>query len=238
MSERLIVEQFLDLSEKPRADALKILLTYYNIKHTEMRCNVECNNIYVPLTEDKPYKLLVAHYDVFGTSSGINDNTAAIAMLIEVIKHFKKTGDKANFNVLFTDKEESGMIGSYYYAKNYAEEIEEAIVFDIIGYGDSAVYAEGSTETNESVLRNLGIKRIDHFLPSDNLSFERNKVKSTLVVAAHDEDLVPNNLGIYELNSKPRFYESFHNREKDNNIEVINFELIEDLRNKVIQLLK
>lgn len=237
MSERLIVEQFLDLSNKPRLDALKTLLTYYEIGHKEMLCNIECNNIFVPLTEEKPYKLLVAHYDVFGTSSGINDNTAALAMIIEVIRHFKKTGDKVNFNVLFTDKEESGMIGSYYYSKNHGEDIEEAIVFDIIGYGDSAVYAEESTETNESCLKDSGIKRTDQFLPSDNLSFKKNGVKTTLVVAAHDDDLILNKAGIYELNSRPRFYESFHNRDKDNDIEVINFKLIEDLRNKVISIL-
>jgi len=236
MSERLIVEQFLDLQDKPREEALKTLLTYYEIKHEEVRCNVDCNNILVRMTDKKPYKLLVAHYDVYGNSTGINDNTTAIAMLIEVIRHFKKENKKVDFNVLFTDKEESGMIGSYYFSSNYRKEIEEAIVFDIIGYGESAVYAESSVETNESILKEIGIKRINQFLPSDNISFKNNGVKSTLIVAAHDNDLVLNKDGLYELNSKPRFYESFHNREKDNDIEVINFELIKDLREKIIKL--
>lgn len=238
MSERLIVEQFLDLAESPRVEALKTLLTYYEIKHQEMRCNPECANIFVPMTKEKPYTLLVAHHDVWGTSTGINDNTTAIAMLIEVIKHFKKTGKDAGFNVLFTDKEESGMIGSYYYANTHRKDIKEAIVFDIIGYGDDAVYAESSTETSDSLLSVSGLKRIDQYLPSDNLSFRNNGVKSTLVVAAHTEDLLPTIDNIYELSSKPRFYESFHNREKDNDIEVINFDLVEDLRKKVIAVLE
>lgn len=238
MSERLIVEQFLDLSEMPRVKALKTLLTYYEIEHKEMRCNPECTNIFVPMTEEKPYYLLVAHYDVYGTSTGINDNTTAIAMLIEVIKHFKKTEKKANFNVLFTDKEESGMIGSYYYAKNYGKDIKEAIVFDIIGYGDHAVYAESSTETNDSLLSVSGLRRIDQYLPSDNLSFRNSGVNSTLVVAAHTEDLLPTIDNIYELTSKPRFYESFHNRDKDNDIEVINFDLVKELRERVIMTLE
>jgi len=230
MSEKLIIEQFLDLNKLSRLEALKYILTYHEIKHRVIPCQHDCNNVFVKLTEEKPYRLLVAHYDIVKDSTGINDNTAALALLINIIKESKEK----NFNVLFTDKEESGMIGSYQFSKVYGKDIKEAIIFDIIGFGDTIVYGSFGDFDN---LSKVGIKEISSFLPSDNVTFKSNNVKTALITAAHKEDLTLIKENYYSLNAKAKFYESFHNRQFDNNINLINFDLITELKDKMLKML-
>lgn len=236
MVEKQIVEQFLKHKDDSRLEVLIKIMKSHNLNYEIRSCDISCHNVFVKLTDAVPYTLLVAHYDVFGNSTGINDNTAAVAMLIEIIKHFNETsGPHKNFNVLFTDKEESGMIGSHYFSKINNADITEALVFDIIGYGDTMVY--GSYQ-NFDALKQYGIKEINEVLPSDNIQFSNANIKTVLITAAHNKDLTLMAQDKYRLSTKPKFYESFHNRPEDNKIEVINFELIEKLRKKVIKYLK
>lgn len=238
-TEKELILDFLELGSLDRLTALTTILKRHKIKY-EIEINEDgSKNVIVPMTEESDYILLVAHYDLFEGSTGINDNTASIATLIKVIKHFK--GKKSlPFKVLFPDKEETGMGGSAEFIKKHRKEINFAIVLDIIGYGDTLVSGSKNSDLF-SFLESYDIKTIKTILPSDNLMFNLYQVHNTLIVATHKEDIITmkdyNGELIYSLTSSPKFYESFHNRAMDGKIEVINFELIEHLRNSIIDFL-
>lgn len=239
-----IVERFLELSNKNRFEALTTVLNEMIITYETESCEIgisPCTNVIVPVSElkkNEKYTLLVAHYDTWGNSTGINDNTVAIATLLVFLhEHRFKTFSKP-IKVLFSDREETGMVGSNQYAKKHKNEIEEVIVLDIVGYGDKLVYGSHEHE-HFKYLKSYGIDHITTTLPSDNLTFASNGLKATLIVAAHDQDLTYNKeLNNYDLGSNPKFYESFHERVMDGKLEVINWFLLEKLRLALYNIVK
>lgn len=235
-TEKELILDFLSFHKKvDRVEALTTILKEQGIEYTIESYQDDCRNVIVSMTEEENYILLVAHHDLFPGSSGINDNTASVAALINVIGYLK---DKAHlpFKVLFPDREETGMVGSDTYCYYHQDEIISAIVLDIIGYGDTLV--AGSKINNYfSFLEKYGIINIDTILPSDNLAFNRYGIPNTLIVATHEEDILRKENKV-ELTPHPKFYESFHNRAMDGKIEVINFELITHLRNSLINILE
>jgi hypothetical protein len=244
MSELKIVERFLELSNKNRLEALTTVLSGMVFSYELEDCSSEygsCTNVIVPVSEikkDQKYTLLVAHYDVWGNSTGINDNTAAIATLLMFLHEhrFKEFGKP--IKILFPDKEETGMVGSRDYAIKHKHEIEQVIVLDIVGYGDRLVYGS-STSDHFEYLKSYGIDHITSVLPSDNLTFSMEGIKSALIVAVHDEDLTYNKkLNNYDLGVKPKFYESFHERAMDGKLEVINWSLLNKLRLALYNIVK
>ena len=233
-SEEIIVHQFLNSHEASRYKTLLNILEMHNVDHYTEHGNHDTKNVIVSLTNETPYTLLVAHYDVFGSSTGINDNTCALALLIQIAKTLSKTNTTVPLKILFTDKEEQGMYGSYDYANKHQDEIQKVIVFDIIGYGDQYFYgADQNASQAFQFLNELGINRLSMVLPSDNLMFANAGIKSTLITALPNEDVQLQNQE-YHLKASPKFVESFHNNALDNDINVINFDLIERLRKTLI----
>lgn len=233
INEKIIVKNLIYLNNKTRLEAMKIILNAYKINYKLENCGESCTNIIINDDCNEDYTLLVAHYDTWGNSLGINDNTCSIAVLINLVEYIK---ENKNIKILLTDKEESGMIGSQHYASKNFNKIKQAIVFDIIGYGDQLVY--GTYQDKQfDFLEKYDIKKITDILPSDNLMFNTYKIKTALITAAHKKDLVKNNNEL-KLCSNPIFYESFHNRKKDNNIDVINFDLIQNLSKNLINIIK
>lgn len=236
-TEKQLIQQFLELKDINRFDALTQILKFHGIEYEVEEYEDGVRNVIVSMTDKEDYLLLVAHYDLFPGSTGINDNTASIAVLINVILSIQANGNKTlPFKVLFPDKEESGMVGSSEYINRHGEHIIGAFVLDIVGYGDTLVHGSVKNEAFD-FLTKYNIIPVDTILPSDNLIFNANAIPNTLIVATHKEDILSNNKGGHRLSVYPKFYESFHNRAMDGNIEVINFELISHLRDSIVDML-
>ena len=241
MNEKTIVERFLQLGNNNRVYALATILNEmefdFDIEPCGMYTGEKCNNVIVSFAEPgEKYTLFVAHHDLWGNSTGINDNTVAIATLLTMLYEHKSEKFSKPFKVLFPDKEESGMVGSNHYGRKYRDEIEQAIVLDIVGYGDKLTWA--SSNKRFEYLNDHGIANINTILPSDNLTFEMNGIPAALIVAAHDQDLTYVEGNYFKLSTRPKFYESFHERAMDGKLEVINWPLVVKLRNILYELIK
>jgi hypothetical protein len=185
-------------------------------------------NVTVKLNQPKDFDgkvvVLGAHYDIVPKSTGLNDNGAAIIMLLEFIKNYKDT-IKVPMDIVFFDREETGMVGSDLYAAGQYHNIEFALIFDIIAYGDTLVFGSYDKALSRYLINHTSFKQLDQVLPSDNVSFNRYKVPVALITAAPKTDLEELLDGSYKLVGS-EFYESFHNRNKDNDINVLNLNLI------------
>lgn len=189
----------------------------------------EGSNIVVKLgstNEENKITVLGAHYDVFNGSKGMNDNGVAVVTLLEWIKTNPLAGSNKSAEVVFFDKEETGMIGSSVYAEKNKNRIEKAIIFDIIGYGDRLVYGTNSNKIAESLADFEDVYDIVHMLPSDNLGFDYLDIPTALITAAHDEDLEEIAESMYSLKPSAKFYSSFHNRVNDDKIDILNLGLM------------
>lgn len=242
MNEKTIVEDLLYWANyTDRLYCLTTVLYNMGFRFTMESCamteNMKCTNVILDYSKPgEKYTLFVAHHDLWGESTGINDNTTAIASILAMLHEHKDKKFSKSFKVLFCDKEETGMVGSNSYGMKYKNEIEEVIVLDIVGYGDHLTWA--SSNDRFEYLNDHGVLRINTILPSDNLTFERNGIPNTLIVAAHDEDLTKAGENNYNLASDPKFYESFHCRAMDGDMDIINWPLVGKLRNILYELIK
>lgn len=216
----------------PRETTLKSILINNNIKYTTDKTAVYTNFI-VPLYKTKVPKFAIgAHFDKVNYSKGINDNAVSIALLLQLAKNFQ---DKdLPIEIVFFDKEETGMLGSSSYAKNN-KNISHVLVLDIIGFGEVPVMC--LPHLSEQYLPE--ITRIENSLPSDNYALMANGLNSTLIVTVPTTDLQLNQKNEYELVPVPKFYSSFHNRYFDD-IRYINWKVVNQLykfiENYIIQL--
>jgi hypothetical protein len=230
-----ITERMIYQAKHTRRQTLIHELNAHGIKYHTESCGDACENVVVSLTDQSRYTLFVAHYDVYGTSLGINDNTVAIATLISSIKEMMSKKYHLPVKVLFADKEESGMIGSQYFAHQYQHDLQAVIVLDIVGFGDRLIH--GSKQPQDfHMLDILGIQNIKTVMPSDNLSFIRHNIKTTLITACFNEELKEEN-GMIDVSYPWYFSTSFHNGINDNDMNKINFELAEKLKEILLTLL-
>lgn len=223
---------------KPRLATLEMVLNSFNIQYKIQKEN-DTTNVIIPKRDNSQYRVIGAHYDVWGTSKGINDNTVAVATLIKLAM----LNTKRNVEIVFFDKEETGMLGSDLYirrSKN-ASAISNALILDVIGFGDTLLFS-GDIFTKNHYNRKFNYDSsyvLYNVLPSDNLVFDRHKIANTLLVAAPHSDL---NFVEHEkrikvaINRSAKFYESFHNRNLDNDISIINWELVDFIYNKLVEL--
>lgn len=237
MKELDILTYFLENKYQSRRDILKNLLAMCDIAYEVEPFEdgfYSGENIIVSLTNSKTYTLLVGHYDIFGDSLGINDNTTSIASLISMILKIKGSNIPMKpIKILFSDLEENGMRGSAHFAKMHREEIKEAIVLDIVGYGDMFIY--GSHQQFH-----LGvspkIKEVNMVLPSDNFAFEKKGIKNVLITAIHEKHTKYVSKEVVQITDFG-FSESFHNGPKDNDLSQINLELLSSLKEYLIKYL-
>ena len=229
-----ITERMIYQAKHTRRQTLIHELNAHGIKYHTESCGDACENVVVSLTDQSRYTLLVAHYDVYGTSLGINDNTVAIATLISSIKEMMASKLQIPLKVLFADKEESGMIGSQHYAKTHKNNLQAVIVLDIVGFGNRLIH--GSQFPNDfSMLDTLGIQSIKTVMPSDNFSFLKLNIKTTLITACYNEELKEEK-GVFDVSFPWYFSSSFHNGVNDNDMSKINFELAEQLKDVLLKL--
>lgn len=95
-----------------------------------------------------------AHYDAFADSPGANDNGSGVAVLLSLIKQLQDVEWNYTVDFCFFDQEEAGLLGSYYYIKQFviSQRHVAMVNLDIEGAGDE-VYAGPVGNNNRSIMR-------------------------------------------------------------------------------------
>ena len=104
--------------------------------------NDEALNIVVRFGDgaaDRQFVTYMAHYDIVKGSGGVNDNGSSCAVLLRLAEHIKQNGTASNVEIVFDDREESGMYGSRLF---FSDGHKPDIIFnlDVVGGGDGLVY--------------------------------------------------------------------------------------------------
>jgi len=103
----------------------------------------------IPGKDTSKVFLLSAHYDRVSVGQGAVDNAASCAVLLELLKEFKRN-PLNNFSIrgLFFDLEEAGLVGSQAYLASIRDKQmpADAVNLDIFGYGDTLFAAASSAE--------------------------------------------------------------------------------------------
>jgi Peptidase family M28 len=86
--------------------------------------------------------LIAAHYDTVEFSTGADDNSTGVAVVLEVARLFADYPTSRTLQLAFFDKEEAGLLGSQAFIKQKARlpNLRGVIVMDMVGY---ACYTAG-----------------------------------------------------------------------------------------------
>lgn len=168
--------------------------------------------------KSKDVIILSAHYDVFPNSYGYNDNGMSLITILNIIN---KLND--NVQVVFTGLEEWGGKGAVHYLRNTNKNIIGCINLDVCGIGDY-IYCD-----NYSYKINPIDCKIGKMPFCDGNVFSEKIPTITFSTSYKDMDFRD---GIMEILS------TIHNNEKDNNIDVINFDLVKIVSDKVLETIK
>lgn len=132
-----------------------------------------------------------AHYDSVPSSTGANDNGAAVSILLEVVRGFLSNPPTIPLDIVFFDLEERSMKGSSAYLMHKAaQNIPLMVNLDICGVGDTVVFAPSQQARSENLMAiyesllssdNYRAQMVDLLPPGDDLSFEHAKVPSISV---------------------------------------------------------
>lgn len=105
------------------------------------------------------FVVFTAHYDHLGMMGkeaifpGANDNASGVAMLLDLLRYYKKHKPNYSIAFIFFAGEEAGLIGSYYYTQNPIfplKKIAMLLNLDLMGTGDKGLTAVNATlYTNE-----------------------------------------------------------------------------------------
>jgi hypothetical protein len=116
------------------------LLQYNKLKFEVQSSSNNITN-YLVLSDTKDYQpLFTAHIDKVSGSSGANDNSSSVAVLIHLAKIFKEKGIPASF--AFLDGEEQGSRGASLFADLHRN-LNFSVIFavDITGFGNTVAFA-------------------------------------------------------------------------------------------------
>lgn len=108
------------------------ILSLINVPY-EIQSNYHSRNIIIPAKDQFKKIVLTAHHDAFYKSRGYNDNASGIAILL---KFQNERPD--NFEIVFTDNEEIGGLGSALYLSKNKPLCN--INLDVVGIGESIFY--------------------------------------------------------------------------------------------------
>lgn len=137
--------------EASRREALKNILEAEGLKYTIQEeagsyknpLGVQNYLLEIGISNQDPSLLFSAHYDAVPGSTGANDNTASVCILIELALEFTRQGIPARF--AFFDGEENKLAGSKFYVNQIDRSlITGAINLDLCGFGDAmTIYSHG-----------------------------------------------------------------------------------------------
>lgn len=208
-------ETLIKICKKSSEERKQEIINYLNNTRCSFIESEECNNIIIPSKKNNII-VLTAHYDVYGGSYGYTDNGVGILILLNILKKIPN-----NVEVLFSNLEEYGGIGADYYLHCNTKNIIGCINIDCCGIGD---YVYCDNRQSNILPINCKIGKMP-FCDSD-IYRERNIPTLTFSTSYKKLDF---DLGLIEI------CKTIHNREQDNNIDLINFELIDLVSTKILE---
>ena len=149
----------------------------------------EFSNIVVTATGKSQKKIVIgAHYDIWPNSGGVNDNGAAVFILLELIK-LALTLSELEYTVdfVFFDLEEKGQIGAKYYLNQEQQsDILCMINLDMCGIGDYVIFNETPSQIPllSSILEktckehSIQYKMFSNLPPGDEIPFQNANIPS------------------------------------------------------------
>ena len=143
-------------------------LDSFNIKYDTLRfldrnSKSYAYNIFVKNNDSRNFSLLTAHYDILNRPGyqGAQDNTASVAILLNVVKDCRAELPNKDVAFLFTSMEEHGYLGAMKfmnYSRNNSYHIKNVLCLDGVGRGDLAVMRNSSGQLG-LIYRNLIFKK-------------------------------------------------------------------------------
>lgn len=176
-------------------------------------------------TTDREEKIVImAHYDSFSTSTAANDNGSSIAILISFIEHVILKGTDKWFEIVFTDKEESGGLGCKLYFNNNTDFIDEVINLDTCGVGNKIVVCDYSKHIfdSTSILKEKNIMDKFNVVETDILPYcdsnflIENEIDTITICTFPDEDIdIIKGFRFYG-NDKKKILDNYNSKEERN----------------------
>lgn len=142
-----------------------------------------------------PLFTIVAHYDTVPTSTGARDNSASVAILLEMARYFSENGplNGCELRLIFLGSEENG----YHGARAYARSLSDADIQRHIGAFNMDISAASPTDNACLSMNMLGGKNADgNCVDADYLPVMENTVTRYVSKAA---------LELYDM-EPPTFY--------------------------------
>lgn len=164
-------------------------------------------NITVPMhRKEIPYILVTSNYDNVIGSPGANNNAAAVAISLGIMRvfHFIR-GRKQQplpLEFAFFDGHHQHMLGSQVFVRKIQpENIRLVINLDLCGIGDMVLLSAGKyiagSDANKAIRRlensphQFSLHTVDILPPSNELPFEQFKIPTVSICAAPEDDIVP-----------------------------------------------
>jgi len=136
----LNTERFTEEAKLLARNSIKDEFLKYGYKVTEQHSGTFVNVVAESEKGDRDnYLLLGAHYDTVSADvAGADDNGSGVAALLAIAKH------NTNPNIVFVafDGEESGFVGSIYYAENVSPQPSFVIVLEMLGYNSEELNSQ------------------------------------------------------------------------------------------------
>ena len=220
-----------DSTTDERFEKLLGILQYMNVPIVVMEEETKkymymkaARNIIIPARVQTDKIVLCMHYDVVTGSPAYLDNTSAICMVLDARPELMQHD---NVEIVFTDKEETGGIGSSLYCDNNdAKNVKLVINLDIIGHGDVIYYCYYNV--HQDILQKLNEKCIEHNYPFCDFNIFRSSrfpCVSIITTPAGDFNTALN-----------KVYTCMHRGHNEGNMDMIDLEVIEKTKNVVLDL--
>ncbi len=193
-------------------------------------------NITVPMHHhEMPYILVTTNYDSVLGSTGANNNAAAVAISLAILRvfHFIRGRKKQPLPLEFAffDGHHEHMLGSHVFAQTVnPEDIHLVINLDLCGIGDAVLLAAGKHVANTHAQKavatmekasHLNFQMLDVLPPSNEKPFNDMGIPTVSICIAPEEDIVPIvGVAVSIKNQErvallPNVYEGIHYPERD-----------------------
>jgi hypothetical protein len=104
--------------------------------HTSVLPAAKGRNIVVPLHSAETRMILCAHYDTVYNTPGAYDNSAGVAVLMEIVRRLHNVRFLKGLDIVFTDGEEFNLLGSKHLADTQSKGVEIVLNIDGVGRGN------------------------------------------------------------------------------------------------------
>lgn len=163
---------------------------------------------------------LVAHYDNVHGSYGYNDNGMALVAVLGILDRLPP-----HVEIVLTNGEECGASGSREYLRCRTAKPLRCVNIDVCGFGDK-LYLDRMNSTNWS--DGVAKRATCGMMPfNDAKMFVSEGVESVCVSTSIGDDF---RKGIDEI------WRTIHNNSLDNRLDLLNFRLLDDVREALLEL--